>query len=93
MYNVSAEVAERFEELVKRARPRGRWQVMLLLELARCGRVPASALRLLKGSAAAFAGRYQRSLENLMIRAGARFVPGARGGRWTGYYYLPADGE
>lgn len=90
---VTAEVAERFQRLVERARPRGHWQLKLLLGLAGSGRLPATAARLVRGGAAAYAGRYQRSLEALMCRAGARFVPGPRGGRWTGYYYLPADGE
>jgi len=88
-YNVSAEVAERFSELVRRARPRGRWQLKLLMELARGRRVPATAARIVRGRAAAYGGRYQASLENIMSRAGARLVPGPRGGRWCGYYELP----
>ncbi|GIV64591.1 MAG: hypothetical protein KatS3mg045_1930 [Bellilinea sp.] len=85
-------VRDRFRRLVERARPRGRWQLKLLLELASRGRVPASAARMLRGSAAAFEGRYQRSLENLMGRAGARLVLGPRGGRWGGVL-LPTGGR
>ncbi len=86
---VPRDVAARFEELVRRARPRGWWQLKLLLELAQGHRVPATAMQIVRGRAAAYAGRYQRSLENLMGRAGAQLVLGPRGGRWTGYYYLP----
>jgi hypothetical protein len=86
---VSAEVAERFEELVARAKPRGHWQLWVLLQLARDGRLPATAARLVRGGAAAYLGRYQRSLEALMERARAHLVLGPRGGRWTGYYYVP----
>jgi hypothetical protein len=85
---VTDKVAERFEELVARAKPRGRWQLKILLELARRGRVPATATRLVRGRAAAYTGRYQASLEALMARAGARLILGPRGGRWTGYYEL-----
>ncbi len=90
---VTPEVAARFEELVKRARPRGWWQLRLLLELARRGRVAADAAHWVRGRAAAYLGRYQRSLESLMSRAGARYVPGPRGGRWMGYYEFVGDGE
>jgi hypothetical protein len=86
---VSVEVAERFEELVARARPRGRWQIKILLELARNGRVPATAARLVRGGAMAYLGHYQASLEALMERARAHLVLGPRGGRWEGYYYVP----
>jgi hypothetical protein len=85
---VPAEVADRFERLVARARPRGHWQLFILLELVWIGRVPATAARIVRGRATAFLGRYQRSLEAVMERAGARLVPGPRGGRWTGYYEL-----
>ena len=91
---VPAEVAARFEKLVRRAAPRGSWQLRVLLELARRGRVYASAERMLRGGAAAYWGRYQRSLESLMERAGARLVPGPRGGRWAAYYEIELfDGE
>jgi len=85
----SRDVAARFEELVRRARPRGWWQLKLLLELARGHRVPATVQHIIRGRAAAYAGRYQRSLDNLMGRVGAQLVLGPRGGRWTGYYFLP----
>ena len=88
---VPPDVAARFEELVRRARPRGWWQLKLLLELARYGRVAADAARWVRGRAAAYEGRYQRSLDAVMARAGARYVPGPRGGRWTAYYVW--DGE
>jgi hypothetical protein len=88
---LSAKEAERFEELVARAKPRGHWQLFLLLELARAGRVPAAAGRLVRGRAAAYVGRYQRSLEALMDRAEAYLMLGPRGGRWEGYYYFPDE--
>jgi hypothetical protein len=88
---VSEEVAERFEKLVARARPRGHWQLFLLLELARNGRVPAAAARLVRGGAFDYLYRYQRSLEALMDRAEAHLVLGPRGGRWEGYYYFPDE--
>jgi hypothetical protein len=90
---VPRDVAQRFEELVKLARPRGSWQLELLLELARGRRIPATAAHLVRGRAAAYLGRYQASLEALMGRLGARLVLGPRGGRWAGYYELPQDGE
>jgi hypothetical protein len=90
---VAPEVAARFEMLVKRARPRGWWQLRLILELAQEGRLPASAAYLVRGRAAAFLGRYQASLEALMGRVGARLILGPRGGRSSGYYVLPPDGE
>jgi hypothetical protein len=89
---VEPKVAQRFEELVKRARPRGWWQLKLLLELARYGRVAADAAHWVRGRASAYQGRYQRSLDAVMSRAGARLVLGPRGGRWSGYYEL-GDGE
>jgi hypothetical protein len=90
---VPQEVARRFDELARRARPGGWWQLKLLLELSRCGHLPAAAAHLVRGRAAAYLGRYQASLENLMGRVGARLVLGPRGGRWSGYYCLPRDGE
>jgi len=90
---VAPEVAERFKKLVEHARPGGWWQFKLLLELVRHGRVAADATRWVRGRAAAYRGRYQRSLEAVMSRAGARYVPGPRGGKWRGYYELPRDGE
>jgi hypothetical protein len=92
---VPREVAEVFEKLVRRARPRGWWQLKILLELAKHGMVAADAARLVRGRAAAYTERYQRSLDALMARVEARYIPGLRGGRWTGCYllYLPADGE
>jgi hypothetical protein len=88
---VAPEVAARFEELARRARPRGWWQLKLLLELAKYGRVAADAAHWVRGRAAAYEGRYQRSLDAIMARAGARYVPGPRGGRWAGYYELAGD--
>ena len=83
------DVVDSFMELVRRAKPRGRWQARVLLWLAEAGRVPASAGRMLRGAAAQYTGKYQRSLEAIMERAGAVFHPGPRGGRWCGYYALP----
>jgi len=88
---VPREVAARFDELARRARPRGWWQLKLLLELAKHGLVAADAARWVRGRAAAYKGRYQASLDAVMARAGARYIPGLRGGRWTGHYLLPYD--
>jgi hypothetical protein len=88
---VPREVAEAFEELVRRARPRGWWQLKILLQLAKHGIVPADAARWVRGRAAAYRGRYQASLDAVMARAGARYIPGLRGGRWTAHYLLPCD--
>jgi predicted transcriptional regulator len=90
---VPQEVARRFDELARRARPRGWWQMRLLLALAKVGRAPASAAKIVRGRAAAYLGRYQRSLDAVMSRAGARYVPGKNGGRWSGYYEIAWDGE
>jgi hypothetical protein len=90
---VAPEVAARFEVLVKRARPRGWWQLKLLLELAKHGRVAADAAHWVRGRAASYEGRYQASLDAVMSRAGARYVPGPRGGRWAAYYELVGDGD
>jgi len=90
---VTSEVAQRFERLVRRARPRGWWQLRLLLELAEYGRVKAKAAYWVGGRAVAYAGSYQRSLDAIMERAGARYVPGPRGGEWSAYYELVGDGE
>ena len=90
---VTPEVAQRFERLVRRARPRGWWQLRLLLELAQHGRVAANAAHWVRGRAADYEVHYQRSLDAIMKRAGARYVPGPRGGGWAAYYELVGDGE
>jgi len=86
------ELAQRLREVVERNRWLGTWQVAaVVLPLLRGKRVPADARRLVKGQAALYLGRYQRALNRAAQALGARYVPGPRGGRWSGYYTLEPE--
>lgn len=75
---------------MQRKKP-GPWQRWLLDQYKLYGWVWADARRYLEGAATKYLGRYQRSLDNLMARTGAQYVPGPRGGRWGGRYVRPSD--
>jgi len=90
---VPREVAARFDELARRARPRGSWQLKILLELARYGRVAAKAAHWVRGRAASYELHYQRSLDGLMERLGEQYVQYVpHRGRRAAYYEL-REGE
>jgi hypothetical protein len=87
---VPLDVVERFEKMVYFAGPCSSRELWLLLELARGGRIPAAARRVIgriKGFA--YGLWYRRRLKRLMCWVGARYMPGANGG----YYELPRRGE
>lgn len=65
---------------------RGKWQVLVLIRIWDDGEVPADARRLIRGRAAAYGHHYQRGLDGMMKRLGALYLPGPRGGRWSGKY-------
>jgi hypothetical protein len=65
---------------------RGKWQLRVLVRLWDDGEVPADVRRMLRGRAAAYAPKYQEQLDGMMQRLGAMYLPGPRGGRWSGKY-------
>jgi len=80
-------IALRLVELSRKHRL-GMWQTYLLADLLKDGEIPASAARLVHGSASEYTGRYQVSLDKMAKAVGAKYVPGPRGGRWLGKWVL-----
>jgi hypothetical protein len=63
---------------------RGKWQLRVLVWLWEDGEIEADVRQLMRVSS--YVRSYQRSLDALMKRLRATFVPGQHGGRWGGKY-------
>jgi len=81
------------DEISKRFRF-GDWQRGILYELLSEGKVHASVEWYLSNTRwSKYGGRYQRSLYRVVEAVGAKFIPGKRGGKCTGYYVLDLEEE